>query len=303
MIDRIAEERRIAVFLTDRLGGGWHASCVSARMKAGRVEAVFRAEGPDGRRLAIKQCAHPRKAINEFSALQALAAASSDCVRPVFLNDQASLFAMEWIEAPTIKQLMHQPSRLDLIRKAGRWLRALHRATRHWTPQRDPQIEGALLIDPQAPEFRRVNDRLRARRARLGIRFLFHSLLHSDFHMGNLFVVDGRAVAFDPLAMRRGTPMFDVADFLVLSEIYRLHAQTQGNAWPHCERRDRQAFLEGYGRLAPWQNRLLAFAMDVKIARMWHHHAKSAHRTLLEESEFALLQNAMRDRALLGHAP
>lgn len=299
MIDRTVHEQHAALIIRDRFGAGWQVSCVAARMKAGRVEAVFRAEGPDGRRLAVKQCAHPRKAINEFDALQALSAASSDCVRPVFLKDEASLFAMEWIEAPTIKQLMHQPGRLGLIRQAGRWLRTLHRATKGWAPRRDPQIEGDLLIDPQTPEFRRVDDRLRTRRNRLGMRLLFPSLLHSDFHMGNLFAVDGRAVAFDPLARRRGAPMFDLADFLVLAEIYRLHAETQGNAWPDCAEHDRRAFLEGYGRIAPWQDRLLAFATDLKIARMWHHHAKSSRRTLLEDEEFVLLQDKMRDRGLL----
>lgn len=301
MIDTVEHEQRAADILTDRLGPHWTVSCVSARLKAGRVEAVFRAEGPDGHRLAIKQCAHPRKAINEFLALQALAAASSDCVRPVFLNDEDALFAMEWVEAPTLKQVMHQPARLDLIRQAGRWLRDLHWSTKGWAPRRDPQIEGALLVDPHGPDFQHVDGRLRARRKRLGMRVLFHSLLHSDFHMGNLFVVDGRTVAFDPLARRRGTPMFDVADFLMLSEVYRLHAMTQGNPWPDSVRRDRDAFLDGYGPLTRQQNHLLGFATDVKIARMWHHHAKSTDRTPLEQAEFALLQDKMRVRALLGH--
>lgn len=299
MIDTAAQEYRTIRMLNERQGGPWQLSCVVARMKAGRVEAVFRATAPDGRILAIKQCAHPRKAINEFDALQALAAASRDCVTPVFLDDQASLFAMEWIEGPTIKQLMHQPGRLDLIRQAGRWLRSLHHATKGWTPQRDPQIEGAMLIDPLGVEFQRVDARLRARRAKLGMRVLGHALLHSDFHMGNLFVMNGRTIAFDPAVKRRGAPMFDVADFLVLARIYRLHAAAQGTAWPDCAERDRLAFLDGYGSLTPWQNRLLAFATDMKIARMWHHHAKSANRTTLEQSEFSWLQRTMRDRGLL----
>lgn len=299
MIDNAALEQRTVLTLKDRLGAGWQVVCVSARIKAGRVEAVFRAEGPDGGRLAIKQCAHPRKAITEYTALQTLASASSNCVKPVFLDEAASLFAMEWIEAPTVKDMMREPARLDVIRQAGCWLRDLHRATKAWTPQRDPQIEGALLVEPRGPDFGRVDDRLRARRRQLGRRWLFPCLLHSDFHMGNLFAANGRIVAFDPLAMRRGAPMFDLADFLVLSEIHRLHAAKLGRAWPDSAQRDRRAFLDGYGPLTAGQNRLLAFATDLKIARIWHHHAKTGNRSRLEQSEFAFLQDRMRNRALL----
>ena len=299
MKDKTIHERLIAQNLRDKFFRGWRVFRVSFKIKSGRSEAVFRAEGPDGRKLAIKHCAHPRKAIEEFIALQSLSAARGDCIRPVFLDEQASVFAMEWIEAATLKQMMQRPRRLDLIRQAGRWLKGLHSATRCWTPRRDRQIEGDLLIGPQGGEFKKIDAILRNRRTRLGLRLHRHSLLHTDFHMGNLFVDGERIIAFDPMTSRRGLPVHDVADFLVLCEVYRLHAAMRGDGWPDCGGQDRRAFLDGYGALKPRRKRLLDFALDVKIARMWHHHAKADTRAPLADAEFLHLSKRMRQRGLL----
>ena len=294
--------RDIAAFLSSREKGSWQLRRVVSRDKSEGFEAVFHARAADGRQLAVKQCAHPRKTINEYHALQRLAESSGESLRAFALDPQSRFFAMEWVDAPLVKQMMHEPNRLELIQAAGRWLRRLHDRTWRTTPLRDPAMEGALLIDPQGSCFRELDRRLARRRRRLGIRRSGHALLHTDYHIGNIFAGPNGLIPFDPTARRRGMPVFDLADFLTVLMVYRHHAAFQGRPWPDSRAVDRREFLKGYGRFSWPQRRLMGFAQDLKIARMWHHHAKLRTLTPLQKAEHELLDAEMRRRGLLPKA-
>ncbi|WP_303361792.1 phosphotransferase [Paracoccus sp. (in: a-proteobacteria)] len=285
--------------LADRFGPGWHLRRVYHRIRPAGVQQVYQATSAQGQRLAIKICATPETTRAQFDALVLMARAQPDSVTPRFIAADDGFFAMDWIEAPTLKDRLGDAERLKLLHGAGRWLRRLHAATRALRPRTDAGPRGDLLYPGQGAEYNAVLRELTQRQRRLRMKFAWISLLHGDFHPGNLFVDAGRIVCFDPPQIRYGPRHVDLARFLVLLRVYRQHAQALGRAWPDSYRQDEAAFLGGYGALYLPLSGRLRFMVDLATARLWHHLARQPRLTALEQAELAMLHRQMARRGLL----
>ncbi|MDO5706498.1 MAG: phosphotransferase [Paracoccus sp. (in: a-proteobacteria)] len=285
--------------LSARLGSRWSLRMIYHRMRPAGVQRVWHARSEDGRDLAIKAGATPDSTRMQFDALIAMVRANPDSVAPWFIAPDDSFFAMDWVQAPVLKARMQDAGRLDLLRDAGRWLRRLHTTTRALRPRFDAGSRGDLLYPGQGADYHAVIRELAHRRNRLRVRYAWFSLLHGDFHPGNLFADRARVIGFDPPRIAFGPRHGDVANFLVLLRVYRHHALYQGRGWPDSYHHDKAAFLDGYGAPLLPRSARLRFMVDLKTARLWHHLARQDRLSDLERAERAMLHKRMIRRGLL----
>ncbi|WP_161555710.1 phosphotransferase [Mangrovicoccus ximenensis] len=143
--------------------------------------------------------------------------------------------------------------------------------------------------------------RLRARLARLRRRRLRAAgaagpatLLHGDFHAGNLFVRDGRMLGFDREYDVHGPAHHDLAKFLVDLGMRRAEAEAEGTPWDGDADTDRRCFFEGYGRLDPETVAAFDLAEDLVAFRLWNRGIKRRGSSVLD--------GMMRARGLVGDA-
>lgn len=284
--------------LSQQFGSLWQLQRIYHEEKPVGTSTVYRAISDDGGQVAVKLPPNPAMTRNQYHALRQLSDAHDRCVRAMHLDPDGRFFVMEWVNAPTLKEKMLDPDRLDLIRRAGGWLNVLHRRTRAMRPTIDAAFEDGLQTADN-PRFVAVDQELSRRRRALWLRRSRPVLLHTDYQLNNLFLSQGEAVGFDPAVRRRGHRYFDVAHFLLTSRLFRLRADYLGAPWPDDAATDDAAFFDGYGAIPAARRAMFDFIMDLRAARSWRRKTAAVRKAPVEAVERDFLDNLMRERGLL----
>lgn len=264
-------------------------------------DIVLRASAGDGRTFAVKANLVPERNERQYAAQQALRAVTLDSIAPRYLDPNKRFFISDWCDAPLLLARMHDSDRRDALKRAGIWLRVLHKRTRIFGTRQDTELTAFRLPPKEGTDadIRLASARLLKRRARLGTLRSKKAMLHGDYQLQNLFDSGQQILGFDRPRHRIGSVFFDVARFCLSIELHRGLAKAAGTPWSDDLASDRRSFYEGYGAIPSRQVALHDLVEDLMILRNWHHfHVRPQSADCRRKA--ALLRNSLIQRGLLG---
>ena len=256
--------RNIAAIIRDELVGD-SAEPLTVRGPIYTLEYsdIYRAEcGRFGFPLAVKVCKDPATgqtdqatAKNQFLALDRVGSrmTSTDygVPRTVALIEDQAIIITEWVYGDNLTRILYRrrsssATALDLLRRAGIWLRLFHSS--------NPLRPGRLDVSEKIASIREAHKRgdvrsgivsqavalLEASAERAGAGTLRRSWIHGDYKTDNLLVEGRRLVGLDVHVIHESAVHYDVAAFLNRLQLTLLHPK----AWrllPY-----RPSFEEGF---------------------------------------------------------
>jgi hypothetical protein len=306
---RLMEEAGIA-------GQGAVVAVVAERRTATLEHVILHLRGGDGRDLIFKQIFRPTDAAHFAGVVAAQDAAARRMAGNPFagvpavlaFDERAQAVLMDRVPGETVQQLIDGGADVGtVLRDAGRWMAAFHRAP---VMERRPfrphfmadhlgvlarQVEAGEKRVPARADFLRHVAAVRAMAPEFAGRPGLSSVRHGDLHTRNILLGEGRGwgIDFHPPG---GSPVgFDIARFLVD------HAERQavmaaipaGHVVPPGAL---AAFFDGYD-LVPPDDAGVTFLLRVRLLTNWA--AMPPSRKVMNLSQMARFA---RMRALSGNA-
>lgn len=236
---------------------------------SGRYLRMYRVRNPSqGYEFAIKFNSERTRNLEEHTGLTTLRAVTSDCINPVHLDEKNRFFVLDWCPHPLLSDALHGANRASALRRAGAWLSHVHKSTQ------GPAPKSARIHRLSTSKDKKIRARLAA-----GLPTPT-TMIHGDFHTGNLFAAPDQLLGFDREQNFYGNPYFDVAKILVNQAELRDKAALSGAAWDGSHELDRKAFFDGYGPIPEADLSVFDLTEDQVLFKLWDRRKKRKNGVL-----------------------
>ncbi|MEM8554345.1 MAG: phosphotransferase [Pseudomonadota bacterium] len=263
-------------------GEAWRLELAVSIGKRGRKRFVYRLCSNRHDDIALKAHRDPIRNAREFRALHRLADADAPSLRPYFLAWDMSFYAMDWVAAPTLRDVLGGSDRHLWLERAGAWLAKLHHTSSH-----KRLVEARLLplhlnrkaLDKTDAE---ATAKMKSRLASVDLKQGPRSIIHGDLHAKNLFALPDQIVGYDRETDGFGLTFLDVAALLADVSKSRFDAIRFYAPWDGNETEDREAFFRGYGPIEAPHLQLFDTIEDALVFRKWRQQVRAGEADITD---------------------